>query len=280
MGTCIDAVRRHTDAAETEIVVWDNESDDRTAEIAAKRGARVIRQRCPQARALNGLFARSKATHTLLIHADVILLEPRWLDICARHLTGNVALVSPEDIGCGPYTRPWGKDKPESSFLLFDTELARHARTWLWRRRYMVRWPSRALDFFGEHVTYNLPRSLAAKGLRWKPMAVHTSTIEKKPLFTPSFAPKYWQDSLGCYRYGLGNFYSLDGILTHYHNWFDREVSTSMDLADDSTVTIPRDGGLPAAYVKSYTLRFLADAKAGAIVIPDIRETAGMPSPA
>ena len=34
--------------------------------------------------------------------------------------------------------------------------------------------------------------------------------------------------------------------------------------------TIPRDGGLPAAFVKSYSLRFLADANSSKIVIPNI----------
>ena len=268
--TCIQAVKRFTDPASTEIVVWDNESTDDTVAIAKAHGVKVISCRCPQARALNELFSQSRAIYTLLIHSDVVLLDPRWLDVCAKYLVGNVALVSPEDIGCGPYTRPWGKDKPESSFLLFRTELARDARIWTWTRKFLLRWPSRTLNFFGEHVTYNLPKTLEAKGLYWQPMAVHTSTVEDAPLFTPSFTPKYWQDSLSHFRYGLGNFYSLDGIITHYHNWFDREVSASKSLEDSSTETIPRDGGLPAAFVKSYSLRFLADANSSKIVIPNI----------
>jgi len=103
------ALRDVIDARETHLVVLDNDSTDGTADIARRFGAEVIVRRSGQAYALMDLFNRSRAEFTLLLDADVVLPDRRWLDVCAAHLTGNVALVSPEDIGCGPYTRPWGR---------------------------------------------------------------------------------------------------------------------------------------------------------------------------
>lgn len=269
LGHCIDAIKRTTSDVRTRIVVLDNESTDGSAELARSRGVEVISRRCNQPQALVRLFNLSSNEFTLLIHSDVILLSEDWLPLCAARLCGNVAMVSPEDIGCGPYTRPWGKEMPESSFLLFRTALARSARHWFRIQRFKIRWPFKALDFYGEHVTYNLPAVLAERGLGWVMMEVHTSTMEAQPIYRPGFQPKYWEESWGLYRYGLGNFYSIDGQITHYHNWFDRTVSERLD-SEDSQATFPKEGGLPVAFVKIYTERFLSDLKSGQLVIPQI----------
>src|SRR5207248_2355027 len=135
LPTSLAALRRFTDERTTRLVVLDNCSTDDTAAIAKNFGAEVVKRMSSQSMALGDLFNFSRSELTLLIHADVVLLHERWLDACERHLTGNVALVSPEDIGCGPYTRPWGAGKPESSFLLFRTSLARRTRIWQIRQR-------------------------------------------------------------------------------------------------------------------------------------------------
>src|SRR5262249_44398587 len=103
---CLEAISATTAGTATEIVVLDNCSDDSSADIARTFGATVLQRRCNQADALNCLVAHSKAPYTLLIHADVILLGRSWFDLCQGKLTGSTVLVSPEDIGCGPLTRP------------------------------------------------------------------------------------------------------------------------------------------------------------------------------
>ena len=263
----LTALRAMTDARETHLVVLDNDSTDGTADIARSFGAEVIVRRSGQAHALMDLFNRSRAEFTLLLHADVVLLDRRWLDACAAHLTGNVALVSPEDIGCGPYTRPWGRGMPESSFLLFRTALARRTRIWFRRRRFKLPLPFRGLDVTGDHITYNIPTRLREHGLEWQAMRVHTSTRLDHPIYTPHFQAPQWTSELAMYRYGLGNFYSIDGIVTHYHNWFERAVE---DVADDSERTLPASsGGLPLAFLKRYTRTFLDDFARGAVDIPE-----------
>lgn len=276
LGYCIDAVKRTTDSIGTRIVVLDNDSTDGSAELAQAHGAEVVRRRCTQPQALNHLFDLSKSEFTLLIHSDVILLSKMWFEVCAAQFAENVALLSPEDIGCGPYTRPWGKGMPESSFMLFRTELARAARKWFRVQRFKIRWPYRAIDFFGEHVTYNIPALLERRGLTWKMMQVHTSTLEDNPIYTPNFQPKYWEQSWGHYRYGLGNFYSLDNHVTHYHNWFDRTAADSLSIDSASRETYPKDGGLPLAYLSAYTRRLLADLDSATVVIPDITGRRGL----
>lgn len=270
LGHCIDAVRRTTDSASTRIVIADNMSTDKSTAIAEERCIDIMKLRCSQAEALNRLFDLSRSEYTLLIHADVILLSKKWLEVCASHLMDNIVMVSPEDIGCGPYTRPWGKDMPESSFLLFRTDAVRAARRKFRKQRFKIKWRYRAVDFYGDHVTYNLPSMLKEHNLTWKMMSVHTSSLERTSLYSPRFKPKYWNDSLGYYRYGLGNFYSIDGHITHYHNWFDRISADSMGLPVDSEETYPKEGGLPMAYVRAYTMRFISDLINGYLDLPVI----------
>ena len=86
---CIQAVRANTTDVRTEIVVLDNLSEDGSADIARAHGTNVIEERCTQPDALNRLFLLSRSRYTLLMHVDVILLDPRWFDLCRSKLGKN-----------------------------------------------------------------------------------------------------------------------------------------------------------------------------------------------
>ena len=222
---CLDSLRRTCAGIRTHICVLDNASGDASPSIAREAGAEVIVRRCSQPEALQALVRRSDAAFTLLLHADVILLDPGWFQLCTSRLQGDTVLVSPEDIGCGPLTRPFGVGMPESSFLLFRTDGLRRSRRLIWRRRHRLPWPSREFDFSGPHVTHHIPRRLRERGFDWQPMQVHVSNAAAAPLFQPDADVTLWTDELAYLRYGLGNFYGLEGRITHYHNWYDRIVS-------------------------------------------------------
>ncbi len=273
---CLRSVRRCTGGVKLVIGVVDNGSRDRSVEIARDFGAKVHIEHCSQAIALNRLLSMSDARHTLLIHSDVILLSPNWYPTCSRHLAGDVALVSPEDIGCGPLTRPYGAGMPESCFLFFDTQKARKARTLAWVRRRGIPFPEMSLELEHYHVTHDLPRALGRRGLTWKPMRVHPSPKDATATYTPSFTPEYWSAELSYLRYAMGNFYSLDGELTHYHNWFDR-VPKAVPL--DSVETTEGAGrGLPLAFLSQGTRRFLEELEAGTLVLPSPDEPTRTPA--
>lgn len=268
---CLRSVRKTCAGVDMKLGVVDNMSRDRSVEIARDFGAQVHLERCSQSIALNRLLDMSRARHTLLIHSDVILLSPTWYRTCSAHLKGTVALVSPEDIGCGPMTRPYGAGMPESCFMLFDTAKARDCRTWTWKRRRGIPWPVHHLDLEDYYVTHDLPKTLARRGYTWQPMRVHASPSESTPVYTPPFTPEYWSNTLAHLRYGMGNFYSLDGDITHYHNWFDR---VPKDLPADSLETTDGNGkGLPSAYLSLTTRRFIEDLEQGRLVLPDPHET-------
>lgn len=263
---CLRAIRKTTEGVSTRIGVVDNLSQDRSVEIARDMGAEVRVEHCSQSIALNRLLSMSGARHTLLIHSDVILLSPTWYNTCSKHLSGDVALVSPEDIGCGPLTRPYGAGMPESCFMLFDTAKARHARSIQWSRRKGIPWPQLRLDLEHYYVTHDLPQTLARRGYTWQPMRVHASPSDTSTVYSPPFTPEYWSEDFSHLRYGMGNFYSLDGDITHYHNWFDR---VPKDVPIDSLETTEGDGkGLPSAYLSLATRNFIADLEAGRLVYP------------
>lgn len=267
---CLRSIRATTDGLNVALGVVDNLSKDRSAEIARDFGAKVRLENCSQAIALNRLLSMSNSRRTLLLHSDVILLSPQWYFVCDAHLTGNVALVSPEDIGCGPLTRPYGKGMPESCFLLFDTDKARRMREVVWLRRKGIPWREKRLDLEDYYVTHDLPATLARHGHTWQAMRVHASPKEPSPVYRPPFTPQYWSDELGYLRYGMGNFYSLDGEITHYHNWFDR---VPKDVLLDSVETTEGNGkGLPLAFLSLGTRRFLEDLEAGRLVLPSVTE--------
>lgn len=266
---CLRSVRRCTDGLRARIGIVDNVSTDRSVQIARDFGAHVQQERCSQAIAMNRLLSMSDAPSTLLIHSDVVLLSPAWYPICRRRLAGNVALVSPEDIGCGPLTRPYGAGMPESCFLFFDTAKARRCRTWGWARRRGLPLPRLHLDLENYYVTHDLPATLGRRGYSWQPMRVHASPESGLP-YRPPFTPEYWSDELGRLRYGMGNFYSLDGEITHYHNWFDR---VPKDVPLDSLETTEGAGkGLPLAYLSLGTRRFIEDLQAGELRLPSATE--------
>jgi glycosyltransferase involved in cell wall biosynthesis len=266
LGHCLRGIQSTTAHLKARIVVLDNVSSDRSVQIAREAGAQVLVEQCTQADALNRLLALSRSRYTLLLHADVVLLSPRWFELCASKLDARVGLVSPEDIGCGPYSRPFGAGLPESSFMLFDTQIARRTRIGRWARWHRVPVPIRSVDFYGPHVTHRLPERLNAKGYDWRRMQVHISDALNDPIYRPAFKPQVWTEELAHLRYGLGNFYSLDGEITHYHNWYDR---VPHQVTPDSTETTGRNGeGFPLAFIKRYTDNFLADLTAGRLVVP------------
>lgn len=256
---CIQSILNNTKQEETDIVVYDNSSEDNSVRLARELGARVIIGRCSQGDALNRLASLSRSEFTLLVHADVILLYPEWLRICSQKLSGNTVLVSPEDIGCGPLTRPFGAGMPESSFLLFKTSALKQIREIRWRRIWRFYYPHRDINFFAPHVTHKLPEILKEKNLHWHPMSVHWSDHLETPIWVPGEEPRVWNDELGYLRYGLGNFYSLDGIIIHYHNWYDRKA-----LKSNKESSVDFHPG----YVNTYTELFLQDWTNKRIVLP------------
>ena len=263
---CLEALKRTTQAVNTHICVLDNSSDDESASLARRSGAEVLVRRCTQPEALQELVRRSSGRHTLLLHADVILLADDWYSRCSAHLQGSTVLISPEDIGCGPLTRPFGRGMPESSFLLFDTAGLRRARRLIWHRWHRLPLPRREFDFSGGHVTHNIPARLAERGLGWRPMNVYPSNAEAEPLFIPDPEVTLWSEELGHLRYGLGNFYGIDGTITHYHNWYDRLITSRAGEQGQAR------RGFPAAFINAYSQRFLADYRAGRVDLPrDLR---------
>lgn len=276
LAHCLESIRRTTSGLKVQIGVADNKSTDRSVEIARDFGARVHIEYCRQAIALNRLLSMSSARVTLLLHSDVILLSPRWFEVCDARLRDNVALVSPEDIGCGPLTRPYGAGMPESCFLLFDTKKAKAMRQWVWiRRKKIIPWPERKLDLDDYYVTHDLPDTLARHGYTWQPMRVHPSPRDPHVVYRPPFTPEYWSRELEDLRYAMGNFYSLDGEITHYHNWFDR---VPKDVPLESRETTEGEGkGLPLAFLSLGTRTFLDDLGRNDVRVPAVDDPLPVP---
>lgn len=109
-------------------------------------------------------------------------------------------------------------------------------------------------------------------------MRVHPSPSKTVEWYSRPFVPRYWNRELEHLRYGLGNFYSIDGFVSHAHNWYDRVPK----IADpESKLTTESDGdGLPVEYISLATARFLEDHRAGTVVLPDpaqaVREARAM----
>jgi glycosyltransferase involved in cell wall biosynthesis len=261
---CLHSLIETTQGQDISICVLDNNSTDDSVAIARTFGVEVIQMGCTQPQALSYLINRSQSDYTLLIHSDVILIDPRWPLLCKDKINGTVVLVSPEDIGCGPMTRPFGLNMPESSFMFFNTKLIKKCRQLVilpTRNRFFPRFE---FDFTGHHVTHNIPTILSRHGFRWFAMNVLTSNVVSEPLFRPSKPPKVWSDELMYLRYGLGNFYSIDGIITHYHNWYDRISAKSHPPVDN--VDSKKD--FPADFIYDYTLRFLSDYQQNKLDLP------------
>jgi hypothetical protein len=97
-------------------------------------------------------------------------------------------------------------------------------------------------------------------------MQVHTSKHLDHAWYTPTAVTSDWQQKMAYLEYGLGNFYSVDGELTHYHNWYDR-VRTHSGMKD-SVSTGKNNQGFPTEYVNAYSLKFLNDFKMKRVSIP------------
>ena len=261
---CLESIQKTL--PEAQVVIVDNVSTDDTQAIAKRFNHRLIVKRCGQAEALNILASSSRSPYTVLIHADIIFLSNQWASRCISKLTDKTVLVSPEDIGCGPYTRPWGKDKPESSFMFFKTECFKQVSITRRYQRFKIPYYKQEMDFYGDHITYNIPERIESAGFSWHPMQVHVSDYLDQSYYIPPFQPRHWRDDLAHLRYGLGNFYSLDGEIMHYHNWYDR-VPKAIDI--NSTETADKNGnGPPLAYVSLYTKHFLEDYQSNSIILP------------
>jgi hypothetical protein len=98
-------------------------------------------------------------------------------------------------------------------------------------------------------------------------MEVHTSNKVSEPIYAPDFKPKVWSDELPYLQYGLGNFYSIDGVITHYHNWYERRIGEDK-LSELQKTTEKDGGGFPLGYVKAGTEAFLRDYTAGKLSLP------------
>jgi glycosyltransferase involved in cell wall biosynthesis len=261
---CLRSLTETTQVQDISICVLDNNSIDDSAAIARSFGVEVIQMSCTQPQALSFLINRSRADYTLLIHADVILIDPRWPSLCIDKINESVALVSPMDIGCGPMTPPFGLNKSESSFMFFNTKLIKQCR-------HLVLFPTRnsffpryEFDFNAYHVTRDIPATLSRHGFRCFAMNALTSNVVSNPLYKPSKSPTVWSDELMYLRYGLGNFYSIDGIITHYHNYYNRIPKSPH--ASIATVESKKD--YPVEFIHDYTTRLLPDFQQNNLDLP------------
>jgi hypothetical protein len=129
--------------------------------------------------------------------------------------------------------------------------------------------PSRP-RFHGRHITYNLPEMLERRSRRVALMSVDASPADLESPFALDFSPIYWRPGFEQLRYGLGNFYSLEGEINHYHNWYDRAGGAGARIAPDSTAEYSADGGFPFAWLQVCSGRFLREWEATAVKLPGI----------
>lgn len=264
MQHCLSSVIATSRGLDKNIVVLDNKSYDTSVATARRFGAKTIVKRCSLCDAYAILFNLSRCPYTLLIHADIIMLSNKWFELCTSKMDDNVVLISPQDIGCGPYTRPFGIGKPESSFLFFNTKKARRLRIIRWKRFCHLPYPILTVDFYGDHITHNLSEYMKKLKLSWFPMEVHISNMVSNPIYIPKIRLPHWYKELSYLQYGLGNFYSIDGIITHYHNWYDRALNS---IPSKVLSTIQKDF-FPLDYIKTYTEAFLKDYISGNLSVP------------
>ncbi|HEY3376488.1 MAG TPA: glycosyltransferase [Armatimonadota bacterium] len=267
----IPALQRSLAGIDYDIIAWDNASIDHTIDVLRACGvSRIIRKRCAQGDALNGLLAASTAPYTLLMHSDVFLLAPNWFPHlrAALQRSGSV-LISPEDTGQGNMRRAAFAGMPESSFMLFDTAKARQCLEWLpvplqlvknlIRYRYIYS-PHR-FNFDVNHITHAMPGVFARRGLQWLPMRPLPSTRLDTPWFTRE--GEGVDTEMGRYDYGDGNFYIFEGMVTHYHNWLARYLGPNARPLDKIPTTFH-------AYGEGYTQRFINDFDAGTVRLPPL----------
>ena len=94
IGECLDAAIEHSKGKFKEIIVVDNASTDRTAEVAQSKGARVVFE--PQkglTSARQAGFEASTSEYIAYLDADT-LITPQWLDIAERMFRERPDIVS------------------------------------------------------------------------------------------------------------------------------------------------------------------------------------------
>ncbi|MBC7605025.1 MAG: hypothetical protein H7255_20505, partial [Ramlibacter sp.] len=132
-----------------------------------------------------------------------------------------------------------------------------------WVQRFKMKLPQRIMNFYSANVTHYLPGELQARELTWMPMKVHTSRHLAQPVYEPREDARCWVDELATLEYGLGNFYSVDGEITHYHNWYERQLDNEHVKRQPDKATIPLD------YISQRSKQFLRDLSAGTVGLPD-----------
>lgn len=274
LPTCLSSIKRcFENIIDYKVCIVDNESNDTSRQIALSFNCDVIKKRCIQADALNILIGRSSGECTLLLHSDVALLSKEIWPLLKNIMHSHDVLVSPEDIGLGNYDRiKMGAGMPESSFMLWKTKEALSLRSLRIYNNYTLKsfvgrlfrsLPIYCLDFYGPHITHHIPKLLKLNGFNWVKMKVHPSTKLPEPWFINTDANVKWVENDWGYReYGFGNFYSIEGHITHYHNWFSREISDSVGhyKLDDCKVSV--------AYIKAYSERFKKDFEKDVVHLP------------
>lgn len=273
LPTCLKALERTTQHLSARIVVLDNHSEDESQDIARDAGVELVVKQCTQSDALNELFAMSNADYTLLIHADVIMLADDWFECCLKQMKETSVLMSPQDIGCGPMTRSFGVNHPESSFMLFNTRLATSIKQeFVYKKRFLPACFARKekkLDFYGPHVTHNLAEQVQSSQLTWHPMRVMHSNYLPEARYTPLLMTDIWHEKLAELQYGLGNFYAIGDTITHYHNWYDRLDFNALK-ENPAATTAANNQGFPLGYIEAYTQRFLDDYDNDRVSLPSL----------
>lgn len=260
---CLESLERTLVDVPHEVVIVDCVSSDATVRIAEAHGAKVVVRDWSQSDSLNYLLVTSRARHTLLLHSDVVLLADDWYPTVVAALDAGASLVSPDDSGLGPHLRAsYGSGKPESSFLFWRTQQMLRLRRLDVANALSRRLPFlRALDLHDLHVTHRLPAALERAGLRWQAMEVLASPA-REAWFAAERVPTgaNWQHAWGSLEYGFGNFYALDGTITHFHQWYSRYAGGEDAVNDD---------GVPTAYLREAAERFRHDYRAGAVRLPE-----------
>ncbi|MDB5237958.1 MAG: glycosyl transferase family 2 [Candidatus Kaiserbacteria bacterium] len=94
LGGCLDSINRYAPGKFKEVVVVDNASTDKTAEVARAKGARVVREdRKGLTHARQSGFEQTSGEYVAYMDADC-RLTPNWFETAERHLTKHPEAVS------------------------------------------------------------------------------------------------------------------------------------------------------------------------------------------
>ena len=127
------------------------------------------------------------------------------------------------------------------------------------------------LSFDGPHLTHGLVDLFARHNKKVALLKVLYSNVQTSAVYQqPKVSSSEWLPALAHLDYGLGNFYTIDGVVSHYHNWYDR-VSVHRYMRDAET-TEPDNQGYPVEFVKQYTDRFIQDYYANELSLPSVNQ--------